>query len=99
MKIWRVIGAAVVICLGVLVLPEAESAEPLQAARGRSLAIPITVAAPRTVECLVSAGPAVSASAVALSADGKKLAVAGYKEVLLWDLENATLSKRLGAAF
>ncbi len=48
-------------------------------------------------ECVVTFGPAVPISAVAFSPDGKALAVGGYKEVLLWDLAAAKLSKRIGA--
>ncbi|HUW56680.1 MAG TPA: WD40 repeat domain-containing protein, partial [Planctomycetota bacterium] len=49
-----------------------------------------------SVECVVSFGPAVPISAVAFSPDGKVLAVGGYREVLLWDLTAAQLSKRIG---
>jgi len=99
MNIRRVVGGAAVVCLGLLLLPRAESAEPPPelAPQKQPLSIPITVAAPRTVQCVTPFGPPVSVSAVALSSDAKKLAVAGYREVLLWDLENATLAKRLGS--
>ncbi|MHC4176119.1 MAG: WD40 repeat domain-containing protein [Planctomycetota bacterium] len=65
----------------------------------QSLAIPVSLAGKpaNSVRCVVTLGPTVPASAVALSPDGKKLAVGGYQEVLIWDLENATLAKRLGA--
>ncbi len=51
---------------------------------------------PPSVECVVKFGPVLPISAVAFSADGKKLAVGGYKEVLLWDLVAGKLSKRIG---
>ncbi len=39
----------------------------------------------------------VPVAAVAFSPDGKTLAAGGYREILLWDLENAKLARRLGA--
>ena len=65
------------------------------------LAFPIIVAPPGnaqapSLDCVVSFGPAVPMSALAFSPDGKTLAVGGYQEVLLWDLANATLAKRIG---
>lgn len=99
MNIERVFGATVVAFLGLGLLfgspTAAPAAEP--APQRQSLAIPITTAAPKSVECVVPFGPSTPASAVAFSPDGKKLAVAGYREVLLWDLENASLLKRIGA--
>ena len=65
----------------------------------QSLAIPVALAGKpaNSVQCVLTLGPTVPVAAVAFSPDGKMLAVAGYREVLIWDLENATLSKRLGA--
>jgi len=65
------------------------------------LAFPIIVAPPGnaqapSLDCVISFGPAVPMSALAFSPDGKTLAVGGYQEVLLWDLANATLAKRIG---
>ena len=71
--------------------------------RKRSLAIPIAIAplhvkpAP-SIECVVTAGPEIPISALAFTSDGKMLAVGGYQEVLIWDLANAKLLKRVGAA-
>ena len=67
----------------------------------QTLTFPIIVAAPDnaqapSLDCLVSCGPAIPLSALAFSPDGKTLAVGGYQEVLLWDLANATLAKRIG---
>jgi WD40 repeat protein len=49
------------------------------------------------LECTVSCGTALPLSGVAFSPDGKALAVGGYKEVLLWDLVEGKLAKRIGA--
>jgi WD40 repeat protein len=72
----------------------------------RSLTIPITVAAlpaaspsPLTpsLECVAKCGTALPLAAIALSPDGKTLAVGGYQEVLFWDLSAAKLARRLEA--
>ena len=68
----------------------------------RSFSIPVSIPNPNNPqstpgECVVSAGPAVPISAVAFSADSKRLFVGGYKEVLVWDLEEIKLAGRLGA--
>jgi len=74
---------------------------PAIAPRKQSLAIPIVAAPPGqaapSVDCVVTFGPVAPVSAVAFSPDGKTLATAGYQEVLLWDLANAKLLKRIGA--
>lgn len=68
----------------------------------RSFSIPVSIPNPNNPqstpgECVVTAGPAVPISAVAFSADSKRLFVGGYKEVLVWDLEEIKLAQRLGA--
>lgn len=65
------------------------------------LALPIIVAPPGnaqapSLDCVVPFGPPVPMSALAFSPDGKTLAAGGYQEVLLWDLANAKLGKRIG---
>lgn len=50
-----------------------------------------------SVKCVVDAGVEVGVSAVAFTRDGKKLAAGGYKELVVWDLSGAKLSKRVGA--
>jgi len=79
--------------------PPAPAGPPAIAPRKQSLAIPV-VAAPSgqpapSVDCVVAFGPVVPVSAVAFSPDGKILAAAGYQEVLLWDLADAKLLKRI----
>jgi WD40 repeat protein len=47
-------------------------------------------------ECVVTFGPAAPVTAIAFDPEGKTLAVGGYREVVIWDLVEARLSKRLG---
>jgi len=60
------------------------------------LAAPPGNAKAPSLDCVVPFGPVVPMSAVAFSPDGKTLAVGAYQEVLLWDLANARLAKRIG---
>jgi len=65
------------------------------------LAFPILAAPPGnakapSLDCVVPFGPVVPMSALAFGPDGKTLAVGAYQEVLLWDLANAKLAKRIG---
>jgi len=78
-------------------LPAAEPAAPV-----RSIPIAVSNAVFKTHgslsgTCVVSAGPLTPVTAVAFGADGKTLAAGGYGEVLLWDLGDAVLRKRIGA--
>ena len=50
----------------------------------------------RSLEYSVPYGPPLPVAAVAFSPDGKLLAGGGYQEVLIWDLANAKLLRRLG---
>jgi WD40 repeat protein len=69
------------------------------AAAKQSLAIPVSPAnrVAGSVDCVVNVGPVTPVTAAAFSPDGKMLASAGYREVLLWDLAAAKLSRRLPA--
>lgn len=60
------------------------------------LAIPVPVAAPRSIECVIAAGPITPIGDVVFSPDGKLLAAMGHQEVVIWDLEDAKLLKRIG---
>ena len=97
MSIHRSLGIALAACL--LLGPPVAAQGP--APQKQPLAFPIIVAPPGnaqapSLDCVVPFGPAVPLSALAFSPDGKTLAVGGYQEVLLWDLANATLAKRIG---
>jgi len=97
------VPAAVLAVLTVLLVdcttaPGAEGPAPKQSVK-QTLRIPVhPVREGKPVaglKCVVRGGPFVPQAAVALSPDGKLLAAAGYGEVLLWDLERATLARRL----
>ncbi|MFV1965689.1 MAG: WD40 repeat domain-containing protein [Pirellulaceae bacterium] len=99
MNIKWVFCIASVVCLLVLAPVPAQTAGPPP--QKQSLTMPATVAPPPgqpapSIECVVTFGPSVPASALAFSPDGKTLAVGGYQEVLLWDLASGKLSKRVG---
>jgi WD40 repeat protein len=93
-----VVTAAVSLWLVSLLLTPATAFGAEFTPHKESLAIPVSVAGKPadSVRCVVTLGPTAPVSAVAFSPDGKTLAAAGYQEVLIWDLENATLSKRIG---
>ena len=90
------IAALVGLSVGWSVRPGAAAQDPVP--RKQSLAIPVTTAGAGagSVQCVVSVGPSGPIAALAFSPDGKKLAVSGYQEVLIWDLENGKLLKRIG---
>jgi WD40 repeat protein len=73
----------------------ASSAAP--ASEPALLASAATPASPPALECTVSCGAAIPLSGIAFSPDGKTLAVGGYKEILVWDLVEGKLAKRIGA--
>lgn len=67
----------------------------------QQVVFPVLAAVPNTepvksLDCVITRQPASPVSAVAWSPDGKLLATGGYQEVLIWDLTNAALLKRLG---
>ncbi|MEK7676209.1 MAG: WD40 repeat domain-containing protein [Verrucomicrobiota bacterium] len=80
-----------------MVIHSAHSA-PAPAPQKQSLTFPLLTStqsnSPTT--CVVTFGPVTPISALAFSLDGKTLVVGGYQEVLVWDLVNARLLKRIG---
>jgi len=66
------------------------------APRKHALTVPVVSVSNRSVECTITLGPSSPVTALAFSPDGKKLATAGYQEVLLWDLVKPAFSKRIG---
>ena len=97
--------AAILAMTGLCLLSQlaAQSPATKPAVQKHRLAIAVAVAttrpttSPAAVECVVSCGPAVPISALAFSPDNHWLVVGGYQEVLVWDLTEAKLSRRLGA--
>ncbi len=102
MNIKYTLPAAALLCLWLSLSVGPQSAAQDATPQKRSLAIPVTAAAASgkpapSVECVVTVGPTVPVGALALSPDGKLLAVGGYQEVLLWDLAEPKLAKRIGS--
>lgn len=68
----------------------------------QTLSIPVTFPAPAprrfiTNQCLVTCGRILPVATVAFSPDGKTLAAGGYREIVLWDLSEGKLARRIGA--
>ncbi|MHB8970143.1 MAG: WD40 repeat domain-containing protein [Pirellulaceae bacterium] len=85
-----VLVVAVFACSALAQTPEAASAP-------QPVAPPVASAEPvRSLDCVVSCGPTTPMAAVAWSPDGKLVAAGGYQEVLIWDVANGALLKRLG---
>ena len=102
MRICRTTAGLIVAVLFAAASVAAQGTDPKSAATRQTLVFPIGVAKPGaeeapSAECVVTFGPAVTISAVAFRPDGKALLVGAYREVLLWDLTAAKLSKRIGA--
>ena len=106
MKVKTIWGAVLLLALAAAAAVEAQPV-PGASRQNRSLTIPIwfaappaaaaAPAAPPALECTVSCGAAMPLSGVAFSPNGTTLAVGGYREVLVWDLVEGTLAKRIGA--
>lgn len=97
MSIRQTIGIGALLCACVVWRPAAGADPTGNNTPQRPLAFEVAAAAGASVECLVDFGPALPISAVDFSPDGNSLAVGGYKEVLLWDLQQAKLAARIGA--
>ncbi len=98
MKPRRLTAITATLCLALCATLMAQNPAPQK----QPLLFPILVAPPGdqkapSLDCVVQFGPPAPLSAVAFSPDGKTLAVGGYQEVLLWDLVEGRLSKRIGA--
>ncbi len=91
----RAISAVVcfLVCASLTPLAAAQDITPQK----QKLPIPFTAAGSRAMELVVTHGPAVPISALAFSPDGERLAVGGYQEVVVWDLESGKFLKRIGA--
>ncbi len=74
----------------------AAPATPQKAWLGFPLVAPPAELTNKPTECGISYGPVAPISALSFSADGTMLAVGGYGEVLLWDLERPRLARRFG---
>ena len=94
MKIHFASAALTIVCLGLSAM--ATRAAEVSPAK-TSLTIPINVAnrPAGAVECTFALGPTAPITALAFGPEGKTLAVGGYREVLLWDLAEAKLARRI----
>jgi WD40 repeat protein len=102
MRMWRIAALAALAGLWLCPRAEAQTTRTADDPRKQSLVLPIPPPVSggkdgRDLRCVVSFGPAVSVSALAFSGDGKRLFAGGYREVLVWDLVEGKLARRLGA--
>lgn len=82
--------------------PPAPAPLPAPAPAQHVLALPTGIpgaapAASAVLECRVAAGTLAPVTALAFAPDGRHLAAGGAGEVLLWDVEQGRLTRRLGA--
>lgn len=67
----------------------------------RSITIPINATGAGNTrvasDCIVPVGPVVPVTALAFHPDNQTLAAAGHHEILLWDLRQARLTRRIGS--
>lgn len=93
----RRVALSILLAAAVLAGP---AVHDIHATARQTLAFPVIRAQPGKqvgVDGVVEFGPALAISALAFSPDGATLAVGGYQEVLLWDLAQARLARRIGA--
>jgi len=92
-------GGALALTLAASVMLSAQP--PTAVSQKQSLVLPVLAAIPnadpaRSLDAVISFGPPIPTSALACNGDGTLLASGGYQEVLIWDLLNGVLQKRLG---
>lgn len=90
---WWTIAASCTAALGLAYGSESQKA-------ARSIAIPVNATGAGNTrvasDCIVPAGPTVPVTALAFHPDNQTLASAGHHEILLWDLRQARLTRRIG---
>jgi len=89
----RMLSTSLLLLLGV---SSAVGAEPTTGVSARNRSLPVSLSPARPGEFIVPCGTALPLSGLAFSPDGKTLIVGGYKEVLVWDLVQGELAKRIG---
>ncbi len=95
---WRAALASACLIACLAAAADAQALAPQKQTAAFPVALPRTSATPApSLACVVTFGPPTAISAVAFSPDGQALAAGGYQEVLMWDLKEAKLSKRIGA--
>ncbi len=81
---------------GLCVLVFLAGAAVAQPATQRSIMVKLSATSGRSVEFLLPPGPTLPAAAIAFSSDGKSLVSGAFQEVLVWDLGEARLARRIG---
>ena len=99
---WTLLGLAALAGLCLSMPATAQTRQPAAPPAKQSLVLPIPIPPSpkkeaRDLRCVVSFGPPVPISALAFAGDGRQLYVGGYREVLVWNLAEGRLDRRIGA--
>lgn len=102
MSICRLVALSVLVGTSFLSPLMAQTTAPVSANSQQKILFPLSLGRPASTNpadapaCVVAYGPPTPISALAFHPDGRMLAVGGYQEVLVWDLSDAKLARRIG---